>query len=382
MHCLRAATIGCFIVISLNTYVDAQIKMINRETLVQYCEYLKQTTISACKQAAPLLLANGIVLGVEMLFNRVRAGAFGNTSRALFNQDPGPVPATRGMIAPESVPDVVNNEIITLIRQPERLAAAHAYMWNGILFSGAAGIGKTELGFYIARETGCDVLYETASGLVSPAQGSGAASVRALFNRVYKKSLLKRIKDTFKAMLLRIRRQPPAIQKPVVLVLDEIDAIGQSRQNQVAEVDQAREGERARTLEQLLTEIDIINQQKAVLPRVFVVGTSNRPLNLLDNALIRAGRLRPIAIPALTDRQREAVLRFHARGKLIAEDVDFGTIAQTTDGFSGADLKQLLNKAALSVIARPADKDRAIHQEQLLDACTMPFVSRQARGLL
>lgn len=382
MHCLRVATIGCFIVISLNTYVDAQIKMINRETLVQCCEYLKQTTISACKQVAPLLLANGIVLGVEMLFNRVRAGAFGNTSRALFNQDPGPVPATRGMIAPESVPDVVNNEIITLIRQPERLVAAHAYMWNGILFSGAAGIGKTELGFYIARETGCDVLYETASGLVSPAQGSGAASVRVLFNRVYKKSLLKRIKDTFKAMLLRIRRQPPAIQKPVVLVLDEIDAIGQSRQNQVAEVDQAREGERARTLEQLLTEIDIINQQKEILPRVFVVGTSNRPLNLLDNALIRAGRLRPIAIPALTDRQREAVLRFHARGKLIAEDVDFGAIAQTTDGFSGADLKQLLNKAALSVIARPADEDRAIHQEQLLDACTMPFVSRQARGLL
>jgi SpoVK/Ycf46/Vps4 family AAA+-type ATPase len=373
MHCLRAATIGCFIVMSFNTYADAQIKMINHERLVQCCAYLKQTTITVLKQAAPLLLANGIVLGVEMLFNKVRAGAFGNTSRALFNQDPGPVPATRGMIAPETVPDVVNNEIITLIRQPERLAAAHAYMWNGILFSGAAGIGKTELGFYIARETGCDVLYETASGLVSPAQGSGAASVRALFNRVYKKSLLKRIKDTFKAMLLRIRRQPPAIQKPVVLVLDEIDAIGQSRQNQVAEVDQAREGERARTLEQLLTEIDIINQQKEILPRVFVVGTSNRPLNLLDNALIRAGRLRPINIPALTDRQREAVLRFHAQGKLIAEDVDFGAIAQATDGSSGADLKDLINKAALSVIARPADEDRAIHQEQLL------VVSRQAR---
>jgi cell division protease FtsH len=110
-----------------------------------------------------------------------------------------------------------------------------------------------------------------------------------------------------------------------------------------------------------------------VLPRVFVVGTTNRPLNLLDKALIRAGRWRPIHIPALTDEQREAVLRFHARGKLIAEDVDFGAIAQTTDGFSGADLKQLLNKAALSVIARPADEDRAIHQEQLLD------VIRQAR---
>ncbi|HML19234.1 MAG TPA: cell division protein FtsH, partial [Candidatus Dependentiae bacterium] len=86
-----------------------------------------------------------------------------------------------------------------------------------------------------------------------------------------------------------------------------------------------------------------------------------------------AGRLRPINITALTDRQREAVLRFHAQGKLIAEDVDFGAIAQATDGFSGADLKDLINKAALSVIARPADEDRAIHQEQLL------VVSRQAR---
>jgi SpoVK/Ycf46/Vps4 family AAA+-type ATPase len=373
MSYLRAATLGCFMVMSFNSYVDAQIKIANRETLVRCCAYLKQTTISAFKQAAPLLLANGIVLGVEMLFNKVRAGAFGNTSRALFNQDPGPVPATRGMIAPATVPDVVKNEIISLIKEPERLVAAHAYMWNGIVFSGAAGIGKTELGFYIARETGCDVLYETASGLVAPAQGSGAASVRELFNRAYKKPLLKRIKDTFKAMLLRLRRKSPAVQKPVILILDEIDAIGQSRQNQVSELDQAREGERARTLEQLLTEIDIINQQKMVLPRVFVVGTTNRPLNLLDNALIRAGRLRPIHIPALTDEQREAVLRFHARGKLIAEDVDFGAIAQTTDGFSGADLKQLLNKAALSVIARPADEDRAIHQEQLLD------VIRQAR---
>jgi len=359
MSYLRAATLGCFMVMSFNSYVDAQIKIANRETLVRCCAYLKQTTISAFKQAAPLLLANGIVLGVEMLFNKVRAGAFGNTSRALFNQDPGPVPATRGMIAPETVPDVVKNEIISLIKEPERLVAAHAYMWNGIVFSGAAGIGKTELGVYIARETGCDVLYETASGLVAPAQGSGAASVRELFNRAYKKPLLKRIKDTFKAMLLRLRRKSPVVQKPVILILDEIDAIGQSRQNQVSELDQAREGERARTLEQLLTEIDIINQQKMVLPRVFVVGTTNRPLNLLDNALIRAGRLRPIHIPELTDEQREAV--------------NFAVIAQVTDGFSGADLKQLLNKAALSVIARPEDEDRAIHQEQLLD------VIRQAR---
>lgn len=243
----------------------------------------------------------------------------------------------------------------------------------------AAGIGKTELGFYIARETGCDVLYETASGLIGPAQGSGAASVRELFNRAYKKSLLRRIKDTFKAMLLRMRKQQSAIQKPVIVILDEIDAIAQSRQNQVAEADQAREGERARTLEQLLTEIDIINHQKTVLPRVFVVGTSNRPLTLLDSALIRAGRLRPIDVPTLTDVHREAVLRFHTRAKIVASDVDFAGIARATDGFNGADLKELINRANLSVTARPDGEDRAIHQGDLLDACSMPLVGRRVR---
>ena len=118
----------------------------------------------------------------------------------------------------------------------------------------------------------------------------------------------------------------------------------------VADEERAREAERVRALEQLLTELDGAHEQ-ATLPKLFVVGASNRPIGLLDHALIRPGRLRPLHIGALTEAGREAVLRYHARvaHHPLEAQVNLAEIARQTEGYSGDDLRALLNEAAHTV---------------------------------
>jgi cell division protease FtsH len=372
MKWLYNSTIFCLLIISHGS-TDAQFSIINGRLISRIVTRIKNinpSLINMFKDVAMGLIADAIFLALEVPFNRMRAGAFGNTSRALFNQAPGPVPLGRGMIAPGTVPKDIN-DIIYLINHPEKLAQAHAHMWNGILLTGSPGTGKSDLGFYISRETGCNVLYEAASGLIAPGQGSGAASVRALFDRAYKKPLWTRIKNTCKSMLLRILGRRRAIDKPVVLIIDEIDAIGQSRQMQIDKADRAREGERVRTLEQLLTEIDFVNQSKRVLPHIFVVGTSNTRPEAMDPALVRAGRLRPIIIQALNDNLRKEVLEFHAKQyRNIDQNVDFVTISRETEGWSGAELRNLVNEAVLLANREGQSGNPVTHEhfEQALNA--------------
>ena len=182
---------------------------INRAAIGRTYESGKKILFEACKQVAPMLVAEGIVLGVEMMFNRIRAGAWGDRSRATHNRKPGVVPADRGHIAPETVPRPIAR-MIRLINEPDRLRRTGGQMWKGIVLTGDPGVGKSELGYYIARQTGAPVIYESAAGLLGPAQGSGAASVRYLFDRVYGQSIWARVKRFIKNMALYVLRRHPS----------------------------------------------------------------------------------------------------------------------------------------------------------------------------
>lgn len=353
MHSMRLSVILCCLVLASISYQPSTYALgINKTVMGRAYRYIKAAVMSGCQQVAPMLIADGMVLGVEMCANRIRAGAYGDRSQAMHNRKPVDVPADRGHIAPETVPQTIAR-IIRLINEPARLHRTGAHMWKAILLTGDPGIGKTEFGFYIARQTGVRVLYESASGLLGTAQGSGAASVRQLFDRTYGQSIWARFKGFIKNLAMRILRRQHQDQKPVVLILDEIDAIGCKREDEVAQEERAREAERVRALEQLLTELDGAHEQ-TILPKVFVIGTTNRSLDLLDPALIRPGRLRPIHVPPLTEAGREAVLRYHARlaNHPLADQVNLTEIARQTEGFSGAALRDLLNAAAQDVAER------------------------------
>ena len=334
---------------------------LSRESLGHAYQACRATFINAAKQVAPLLVADGIVLVMEMIFNRFRAGAYGHRGQGV---EPVDVPEEIGHIAPETVPGSIAR-IIRLINTPERLKAAGGVMHKGILLHGEPGVGKSQLGYYIARATGAKVIYKSAAGLIDPEQGSGAAGVRELFDPVYNPSIWTRFTKFLQYVGMRLKRRRVPVEKPVVLILDEIDAIGCKREDQVDEKDRAREAERTRTLEQLLPYLDGMNEQ-TTLPKVFVVGTTNRPLELFDKALVRPGRLRPKHVPALNEVGRLAVLEYHARlrGRRLADDVNFVEIARQTDGYTGDELQELVNEA---VCRAEVQEEGPISQRHLLD---------------
>jgi SpoVK/Ycf46/Vps4 family AAA+-type ATPase len=327
---------------------------LSRASIGNAYQVCKQALIKVAPDMAPMIAARGIMLACEMIINGALSGAYGNRQQAC---EPTDVPEGLGLIAPGTVPSSLER-IIRLMNAPDLMKEAGGCMWKGIVLHGGPGTGKSQLGYYIAREMGAKVMYKSAASLINEQQGSGPAAVRAIFDKVYNPSLWSR----FKAFIMRIVRWQR--EKPVVLILDEIDAIGCKRKDKVAKKERAREAERVRTLNELLTLIDGAHKQ-AVSPKIFVVGTTNRPLKVFDGALIRPGRLRPKHVPGLGEAGRLAVLSYHVGLKHIklADDVDLHELARQAEGYSGAALQELLNTAAL----RRADQgDPRIGQRDLL----------------
>ena len=197
---------------------------------------------------------------------------------------------------------------------PERFARIGARVPRGILISGPPGCGKTLLARAVAGEANAAFFSVASTEFVEIFAGQGAARVRDLFAEA--------------------RAVPPAI-----VFLDEIDSVGGRRTMSTG--DAGREVES--TLNQILVELDGFEVRTGVI----VIAATNRP-DLLDSALVRPGRFdRRIAVEPPDREGRVAILRLHARGKPLAEDVDLGLVARRTSGLSGADLAGLLNEAAL-----------------------------------
>jgi cell division protease FtsH len=210
------------------------------------------------------------------------------------------------------------SEIIDFLRNPARYQRAGAMAPRGVLMVGPPGTGKTLLARAVAGEASVPFFSVTGSSFVEMFVGVGAARVRDLFTEARKRA-------------------------PAIIFVDEVDAIGQRRAGSGAVV---ANDEREQTLNQLLAEMDGFDMAQGLV----VLAATNRP-EVLDPALLRPGRFdRQITIPLPTLDERAAILAVHCRDKRLAPDVDLTVVARGTPGFSGADLANLANEAAIFAV--------------------------------
>ena len=238
-------------------------------------------------------------------------------------------------------------ELVAFLRDPDRYRALGARVPKGVLLVGPPGTGKTLLARAVAGEADCAFLSVSGSEFVEMFVGVGAARVRDLFRRA--------------------RRSAPCI-----VFVDEIDAVGRRRGG--AGVNVGHE-EREQTLNQLLVELDGFDQGA----RIVVIGATNRA-DVLDEALLRPGRFdRRVTVEAPDVTGRAAILAVHAAGKPLAPDADLPLLARRTAGFTGADLANLVNEAAL-LAAR--ERRPLIGMGELEAAVDRVLVGPERRGRL
>ncbi len=205
-------------------------------------------------------------------------------------------------------------EIVEFLKSPQKFHALGAKIPRGVLLVGPPGTGKTLLAKAVAGEAGVPFFSISGSDFVEMFVGVGASRVRDLFEQAKKSS-------------------------PSIIFIDEIDAVGRQRGAGLG----GGHDEREQTLNQLLVEMDGFEINQGVI----VIAATNRP-DILDNALLRPGRFdRQVVVDVPDMKGREAILKVHARNKILDPSVDLGVIAKTTAGFTGADLANLLNEAAL-----------------------------------
>jgi len=275
--------------------------------------------------------------------------SFGKSKAKLYNDEKKKVRFTDVAGADEEKQELV--EVVEFLKDPRKFAELGARIPKGVLLVGPPGTGKTLLARAVAGEAGVPFFSISGSDFVEMFVGVGASRVRDLFENAKKSA-------------------------PCIIFIDEIDAVGRQRGAGLG----GGHDEREQTLNQLLVEMDGFGVNEGII----IVAATNRP-DILDPALLRPGRFdRQITVGRPDVKGREAVLAVHARNKPLDESVDLKAIAQRTPGFSGADLENLLNEAALvaarqdkkkidmgdideatdRVIAGPAKKTRVISKKE------------------
>ena len=218
-------------------------------------------------------------------------------------------------------------ELVEFLKQPKQFAEMGAKIPKGVLLYGKPGTGKTLIAKAIAGEADVPFISMSGSEFIEMFAGLGASRVRKLFDKARKLS-------------------------PCIVFIDEIDAIGSRRTS-----NSGAESENNQTLNQLLVEMDGFSSEETII----VLAATNRP-EMLDKALLRPGRFdRQVTIPAPDLAGREAILKIHAKDKKIADDVSLYSIAEDTAGFTGAELANILNEAA--IIATKKEHDAITNQD-------------------
>ncbi len=269
----------------------------------------------------PILIGVIVLFIVMMLVSRTAAGANSSNARMM---DFGKSRAT--MVGPKEstvrFSDVAGldeekedlQEIVDFLRDPQKYTRVGARIPKGVILTGRPGTGKTLLAKAVAGEANVPFFSISGSDFVEMFVGVGASRVRDLFAEAKKNS-------------------------PCIVFIDEIDAVGRRRGTGMG----GGHDEREQTLNQLLVEMDGFGVNEGII----VMAATNR-IDILDPAILRPGRFDRKIVVGLPDvKGREAILRVHARNKPLGDDVNLKQIAQTTAGFTGADLENLLNESAL-----------------------------------
>ncbi len=271
-----------------------------------------------------------IVVGLLLMFRNAQSGgnqaiSFGR-SRAKLMVD-NKVKITFSDVAGIDEAKQELQEIVDFLKSPEKFQALGARIPRGVLLVGAPGTGKTLLAKAVAGEAGVPFFSISGSDFVEMFVGVGASRVRDLFDQAKKHA-------------------------PCIVFVDEIDAVGRQRGAGLG----GGHDEREQTLNQLLVEMDGFEGTTGII----VVAATNRP-DILDSALLRPGRFdRQVVIDRPDVVGRERILQVHAKGKPLATEVDLKVLAKRTPGFTGADLSNLLNEAAL-MAARANQKQIEMH---------------------
>lgn len=235
-------------------------------------------------------------------------------------------------------------EVVEFLRDPRRFTELGARVPKGVLLVGPPGTGKTLLARAVAGEAGVPFFSMSGSDFVEMYVGVGASRVRDLFDQAKKNA-------------------------PCIIFIDEIDAVGRQRGAGLG----GGHDEREQTLNQLLVEMDGFSGNEGII----MIAATNRP-DVLDHALMRPGRFdRQVVVNTPDLKGREEILKVHAKGKPLAPDVDLSVVAKSTAGFTGADLENLLNEAALLAARRNL---RAITMEEIDEATVKVVVGTEKRS--
>ena len=312
----------------LGSVIDQQMK----DGTLTKVDYIT-TTIAWGAQCLPDLILV-VLIGAFWYFmmNKQSGGGAGpmqfGKARAKLAQD-GKNKVTFNDVAGADEEKAELQEIVEFLKNPQKFVQIGARIPKGVLLVGPPGTGKTLIAKAVAGEAGVPFLSISGSDFVELYVGVGASRVRDLFEQAKKNA-------------------------PAIVFIDEIDAVGRQRGAGLG----GGHDEREQTLNQLLVEMDGFGANEGVI----VIAATNRK-DILDNALLRPGRFdRQVYVGAPDVKGREAILKVHARNKQFDPDVKFSDIAKTTAGFTGADLENLLNEAALLAARR---NKKLISQEEI-----------------
>jgi len=286
----------------------------------------------------PMLL----LIGVWIFFMRQMQGgggkamSFGKSRARLLDKDQTKVTFADVAGIEEAKEEL--SEIIDFLKDPKKFTRLGGRIPKGVLLAGAPGTGKTLLAKAVAGEAEVPFYSISGSDFVEMFVGVGASRVRDLFIQGKKNA-------------------------PCIIFIDEIDAVGRHRGAGLG----GGHDEREQTLNQLLVEMDGFESNEGVI----IISATNRP-DVLDPALLRPGRFdRQVVVPVPDVKGREKILEVHGQKKALSDDIKWEVIARGTPGFSGADLENMVNEAALLAARADADKITMIHMEQAKDKVMM-----------
>ena len=309
----------------VNEIVREHNKEAAKEDMIEY-EFISGSAGSWLVNLLPSLLTMGLLVALFFFMMRKMNSASGDMNRTLNfgkinakKQKDEKDKTTFDQVAGADEEKEELSEMVDFLKSPAKFNSLGARIPKGVLLVGPPGTGKTLLARAVAGEADVPFFSISGSDFVEMYVGVGASRVRDLFNQAKKES-------------------------PSVIFIDEIDAVGRQRGAGMG----GGHDEREQTLNQLLVEMDGFGKNEGVI----IIAATNRP-DILDPALLRPGRFdRQVTVGYPDATGREAILKVHAKGKPFAPDVDLKVIANSTAGFVGADLENLLNEAALLAARR------------------------------